>query len=1464
MAGFDDNIANACGAGRLCFADVVKAAADTMTPHERATAYRRTGHGVCVYTEEDQLNAYLVAYGEMHKLKLENVLGQIDRGSLSRLIANGVSIVDWGCGQGLASLVFIDWLRSAVGGGLNVKAVRLLEMSDIARARAEKLVSKSVGDSSGNVVRAIPWLPGIPLTFDNFSLPGGTPVIHLFSNILDVAAIDLRNVCNVVEAIKVCGRSLMIAVSPKNLGSERIGAFWQMLGMPRVLARASDSIELRNCQYVKNLRYCTAVGMGCVLEGAPQPERYERLTIYHVFDLGGASDAAFDGYVPEWGKYCYSSADNEDSYTFDKSAVAPVYAVLNNMIVRGSPLRAGLAVERWLTKHVGVTVEDEASEAAYKFRLKDEAAMRPSLESVRKRIDPMAARPAFTAEEVKFERLLVVPLMVSRIQHAVMRGLMSGRIIPKQDPIRVLAVEHDVPCAKLALDELGEMMENIMPLVKDEFSMPVCRFDVTACLPEEVSAHAAETFDVVVDAAFYKSSSTSVCFSTLKGRFGFGVCVESARKDAPHDGFQVITGDNIVYRPIAEKLPDGTFGKLELADRLRYFLRSIFRKRDFRPGQLPILNRALQDRSVIGLLPTGGGKSLTYQLAGMMQPGVVMIIDPLRSLMKDQYDGLVRVGISAAAYVNSSQTMQEQRDAMKRVVNGNSKFLFVSPERLTMPGFRKELQAMYENGVYYSYGVIDEVHCVSEWGHDFRFTYLHLGRNIHRYVRRKPSARFADPNTAVVPIFGLTATASFDVLSDVERELSGPGAYELDADSVIRYENTNRLELQYRIERVEPPKDPDADMSQGEYLAMCVSRQEARVKENEALLAADPNNRGMQMVTRNSKADLRMAKGKMRKFYSQAKEASLEDTIGRQGELFAQLLAPESISRMKKRFLERESIDPKSKAGRSVAAADLDTSVDVEGWSRNPPDYSSAALVFCPYKGFKPPEPGKPKKPTALTVESIKEQLKEKFSESAIRFFTGGTDDKEYDQVIMRNQDDYIQNNAAVMVATTAFGMGIDKPNIRFVIEMNHPKSIEAFVQEAGRAGRDRKMALATIYFSGQSQVDLDVVDFFHKKNFVGLKDEEKRISRLMNNIDMPLEEEDGSPLGGIKGFYKKLMATPVGGSIIVTIPFQWTPKSDPNTPTDPDAPEINEQDVYDKLVYRLCCIGLVQDVECIYTPGSSPRELRLRMVHFEEGGYYAELKNFLMRYFNETRADAEVEKAKQIGGLSEIGNCMHYLEKFVYENVQRKRKLAMDDMNAFCKEGLRAYEENGDWLAVNEDLKDFIYYYFNSKFARSGYRTLDDKPYSLIDDTDAGKNSGFDIIEKYMEVADEHFQGGASPKDNVKHLLGAVRLIARGAPELNPTLSILHGFCLCYLGFTGNRELVGEAIRRIGPEGVGLLLERHTMPRSEVWERLRWLRREFGMRTDRSKRTLDGIFAAARAAIHTSRVKEIVALAGM
>lgn len=1442
---FFENLANLQGDGRPSLQDVIDAAANTMSPYARATTYKRTGHGVRIYETEEELNAYLVAYGEMHLAKLNAILDKIEHSVFAKF-SSGVTIVDWGCGQGVATLAFLDWLERHHTVRVPIKAIRLLEVSDVARERAFQVISKRLKSRATNLVKQVPWLLNSSLSISQFDLPQSVPVLHLFSNILDVAEVNLTEVATIVEQMKQQGPSLVLSVSPRNRTSSRVETFWQLLGRPSVLRRINTSLPLENVRYVQNVKSCSVIGLGYELMGMPNPNKIRRTLITHTFELGGAIDAIFELYPEHWGKYSYTIPAEIGAISPTDSLKTSIYAVLNNMFARGNPSRASIATEMRLSKDLSLTQALDTANGSIRFEFVNVEQMRRLCNSVKAKIDPLNIRPAFSDEEMKYERLLLEPLLITRIQHAISRVLLDGQLDTSGITIKTLAVERDIRCAKAALEEFSEAIGHLVDFAETEFSVPKIHFEVTSCDLSNIEQYISEDYDLVMDVSFYKTTQSSTALTDIKHKARLSVSITTAMPQTIAEGFSIVTGENIIYSPIVKKLQDGTYGPLPMAQHLRYFLQNLFRKVDFRPGQLPILNRSLRDKSVIGLLPTGGGKSLTYQLAGMMQPGVVMVVDPLRSLMKDQYDGLVRNGITTASFINSMQNAQEQSSAMQRVMFGNAKFVFVSPERLSMPGFRRELLTMFDNGIYYSYGVIDEVHCVSEWGHDFRFNYLHLGRNLHQFIRRKPSNRFKNENDAVVPLFGLTATASFDVLSDVERELTGPGGYELDPDTVIRYENTNRLELQYRIVNVEP------DENYGRDLVADVNNYEHEVKKWRDEIAKFPQKSGLRDLEAAAVTRLGVARNKLKKFYTRGKEDILPSIINEQERCFKELQEPENVERIKSRFLEREAIDPGSKLGESVLNEDLDTRINIQEWSQKNATYSSAGLVFCPYKGFK--ETSRVYGPPVLSVESVRNQLIHIYSENAIRHFTGSTSMANHDKVIMQNQDDYIANKAAIMVATTAFGMGIDKPNIRFVIEMSHPKSLEAFVQEAGRAGRDKKMALATILFSGQRRVDFEVVDYFHKENFIGMKEERSRLAKLFQSTEMRLECGEAGDVTLIKGFYKRLMATPLGGTITVVVPYQQDKQ---------DGKTKDEQPIYDKLIYRLCCIGLVQDVECLYPPGGAPRELKLTMVHREEGAYYEALRQFLMRYFNETRATAEIEKAKAIANedkrYTEIGSCILYLEKFVYENIQRKRQLAMEDMNTFCSDGVRGLQEGKSWLEVNEDLKDFIYYYFNSKYARAGYRTQSDEPYSLIDDTDSGREFSFGTIKKYLRVVDESLQDGGSPKDNAKHLLGAVRLIARGAIETNPVLSILHAFCLCYLGFHGNRELLSDVIRKIGENGFALILKRNLASKTEVWSKFHWLQEEFAKRTDLSPSLLNGIFASARVGIHTAQVKELI-----
>src|SRR5437868_4838792 len=153
---------------------------------------------------------------------------------------------------------------------------------------------------------------------------------------------------------------------------------------------------------------------------------------------------------------------------------------------------------------------------------------------------------------------------------------------------------------------------------------------------------------------------------------------------------------------------------------LQLLLKQSFGFTSFRPLQEEIIRDALAGRDVFALLPTGGGKSLCFQLPALAQPGLTVVVSPLISLMKDQVDALQASGI-AATFLNSSLQAGESRGRLRGLHNGQFRLLYVAPERLMLAGFLADLQRWKVNLL-----AIDEAHCISEWGHDFRPEYRQL------------------------------------------------------------------------------------------------------------------------------------------------------------------------------------------------------------------------------------------------------------------------------------------------------------------------------------------------------------------------------------------------------------------------------------------------------------------------------------------------------------------------------------------------------------------------------------------------------------------------------------------------------------------------------------------------------------------------------------------------------------------
>lgn len=338
-------------------------------------------------------------------------------------------------------------------------------------------------------------------------------------------------------------------------------------------------------------------------------------------------------------------------------------------------------------------------------------------------------------------------------------------------------------------------------------------------------------------------------------------------------------------------------------------LKSYFGYSSFRKGQEEIINEIINKKDVVAIMPTGGGKSICYQVPALILDGITIVISPLISLMKDQVDGLNSMGINSA-YINSSLSNLEINDILLKVKNEDIKILYIAPERLESMEFLNIISNAKVAQI-----AVDEAHCVSQWGHDFRSSYRRISKFIN-ILRERP----------IVSAF--TATATKEVREDIVKllDLNNPKVF---------ISGFDRENLKIIIEK------------------------------------------GIN------------------------KKAYILNYIN----------------------------------------ANLDAS----------------GIIYCA---------------TRKEVDSLYELLDER-GLSVTRYHAGLSDDER-----KVNQEDFVYDRKSIIIATNAFGMGIDKPNIRYVIHYNMPKNIEGYYQEIGRAGRDSEKSECILLFSpGDVQKQKYIID---------------------------------------------------------------------------------------------------------------------------------------------------------------------------------------------------------------------------------------------------------------------------------------------------------------------------------------------------------------------------------------------------
>ena len=336
-----------------------------------------------------------------------------------------------------------------------------------------------------------------------------------------------------------------------------------------------------------------------------------------------------------------------------------------------------------------------------------------------------------------------------------------------------------------------------------------------------------------------------------------------------------------------------------LENRMRAALKDVFGYDDFRPGQYEIARRLLEGGDALAVMPTGAGKSICYQLPALLLPGVTVVVSPLISLMRDQVQALVQMGVRAA-YINSSLTEAQCRKALDTAARGVYKIVYAAPERLLTPGF-----AHFARSAQISLVCVDEAHCVSQWGQDFRPSY----QRIPEFMAQLP---------ARVPMGAFTATATARVKDDIRAMLG----------------LVSPLEITTGFDR--------------------------------------PN-----------------------------------------------------------LFFEVQHLANKEKplALRLYLASHTDAS----------------GIVYCS---------------TRKQVDEVYAGLRAE-GYAAARYHAGMPAEER-----AQSQEDFLYDRARVMVATNAFGMGIDKSNVSYVIHYNMPLDVESYYQEAGRAGRDGQPADCILFYA--------------------------------------------------------------------------------------------------------------------------------------------------------------------------------------------------------------------------------------------------------------------------------------------------------------------------------------------------------------------------------------------------------------
>ncbi len=850
--------------------------------------------------------------------------------------------------------------------------------------------------------------------------------------------------------------------------------------------------------------------------------------------------------------------------------------------------------------------------------------------------------------ETEFNKKVLRATAVIRFQITILSLLQKGIINLTDDTWTFNILQRDVEdFAEIAIEDLFIWLKNLCKLNKLPYNKP--NIKITYCKNEKDFR--------------YTDNIINIDFSLLKkwtdenNKYPKIIFIRTDYFDR-ENYFKVSTADPIKYKIIND-------GEESDVPALKFLLENIFGFNEFNDGQLPIIINSLSCTDTIGLLPTGAGKSLCYQFSALLQPCISFVVCPIKSLMYDQKYNTEKKHITHTNYITSDQKAREKKIISKEFAEGKYFFIWISPERFQSPDFRDYLDQLNKDQTI-ALAVIDEVHCLSEWGHDFRTSYLNLVKTIRKYC---PSATF----------LGLTATASSFVLEDLKAEL------DIDSENIKTLTSFTRPELKFYVKT-----DDGEDLDNKKI--MILNLLEEIDKSNDVFI----------LDGENTKSGLIFTPHKQGKF---------------------------------------GCYDLSNEISRTYNA-------DVRWFSGEVPTKS--------YYEF-----GR------------------KVAEEPVM------DIKKFDKYKMDVQKDFQENKFPLLVATKAFGMGIDKPNIRYTIHYGIPGSLESLYQEAGRAGRDRKESNCYVLYTKENMRDEELDILFHPDTDIeeikGIHDKYgyKEGRDVLRNFFFWLNSNKGVDYEF--NIMNKIYCDYAKKDVVKLIKCKELGYSFPEA---------------QKAIYRLSLLGIIDDWT-IKSWNKGREIMEVQFGSFSNISIFEDLLLYIRRYDKEFVLDNKYTKDEKYGkyvgiyldnSMEEYERYMRVLLEWGYDNIVYNRRQSIKNILELCdgytdpdtfKEGIeryfRFYEKSYLLDHIAQSPKDFIswvdvFYEIEEKEDKDG-NLIEYKRFNSMDELENIKGSLSRLLESYRYNTGLNYVSGI-----VRFLLGEFNN-RDGKPRLESALKQINKY---------------------------------------------------------------------------------------